>query len=295
MIWLRENDTTLKISHSSIGKVNFNKLITIWGTYYKISANLINVQRPYDPFIRVNFSNKIPDKDIPSVDIYFTSEDNSHGMTMFQWKDGKRIMLTKLKGWNLVEVQPKKIIKIKTNKCQNEAFYRCLHAQLMAKNYSLCPRKCMAISTFSNLPSHNGMCQTVDEFKCALKVTQETYSTTSCLPSCTRINFDLQNEYNEDSMDPKAKYDVVLRYYIASTKMESNEEYLIQDFVGMLGSIGGTLGMCIGFSFVGLSTFVMDYIQNIVQRKLTSSEVDVIDEKVIKVESKDNVTVQARK
>ena len=35
-------------------------------------------------------------------------------------------------------------------------------------------------------------------------------------------------------------------------EIEVNEEYFILDLVGVIGSIGGTLGLCIGFSFMDL-------------------------------------------
>ena len=47
------------------------------------------------------------------------------------------------------------------------------------------------------------------------------------------------------------------------------EEYLIYDTIGMIGSIGGTLGLFIGFSFTNAITFILNYLQNlrIVPRK----------------------------
>ena len=38
------------------------------------------------------------------------------------------------------------------------------------------------------------------------------------------------------------------------------QEYLVFDLVGMIGSAGGTLGMCIGFSFSGVTTYILDFI-----------------------------------
>ena len=72
------------------------------------------------------------------------------------------------------------------------------------------------------------------------------------------------------------------------------EEYLIQDFVGMLSSIGGTLGMFVGFSFVGLSSFVLDHLQRMLEKimdKKSLSEVENMRKGIIKVQNvKDNAT-----
>ena len=40
-----------------------------------------------------------------------------------------------------------------------------------------------------------------------------------------------------------------------------HDEYLIYDEVSMIGSIGGTLGMCIGFSFTNLMSCFLNFIQ----------------------------------
>ena len=59
-----------------------------------------------------------------------------------------------------------------------------------------------------------------------------------------------------------AKKTVTLEYSFAPPFMTSvQQEYLIFDVTGMIGSVGGTLGMCIGFSFSGVTTKVLDFIK----------------------------------
>ena len=43
------------------------------------------------------------------------------------------------------------------------------------------------------------------------------------------------------------------------------KEYLIFDMVGVIGSVGGTLGMCIGFSFSGIISTISDLILNMLK------------------------------
>ena len=40
------------------------------------------------------------------------------------------------------------------------------------------------------------------------------------------------------------------------------EEYLLYDFVGILGSVGGSLGLFLGFSFLGLFSELIDLLQS---------------------------------
>ena len=51
-------------------------------------------------------------------------------------------------------------------------------------------------------------------------------------------------------------------------KAKVYEEYLIIDSIGLIGSIGGTLGVFIGFSFSSLISCIIEYIQLLMEKKL---------------------------
>ena len=38
------------------------------------------------------------------------------------------------------------------------------------------------------------------------------------------------------------------------------EEYLIYDGLGLIGSVGGTLGMCVGFSFSSVINSIVSFV-----------------------------------
>ena len=44
-------------------------------------------------------------------------------------------------------------------------------------------------------------------------------------------------------------------------KIIEYKERLVFDVPGMVGSVGGTLGMCIGFSFSGITSIVFEFIR----------------------------------
>ena len=46
-------------------------------------------------------------------------------------------------------------------------------------------------------------------------------------------------------------------------KVTSLPEFFIFDIIGMIESLGGTLGMCIGFSFSGITTNLLNLLENI--------------------------------
>ena len=86
----------------------------------------------------------------------------------------------------------------------------------------------------------------------------------TCLErSCTLVQYDgkivFEESYPESPLvHPNSRS---FSYTFMRTSVAIHEEYLIYDSIGMLGSIGGTLGMCIGFSFVGLISVLLSYLQ----------------------------------
>ena len=56
-----------------------------------------------------------------------------------------------------------------------------------------------------------------------------------------------------------------------ANKMKTFHEYLIYDTIGMIGSVGGTLGMCIGFSFSNVLTNIINMIQKFLSPHRTNS------------------------
>ena len=54
-----------------------------------------------------------------------------------------------------------------------------------------------------------------------------------------------------------------------SKKIEVNQEYVIYDGTGFVGSIGGTLGLFIGFSFRDVLETILELLQNFaIQQRL---------------------------
>ena len=285
-----ESNQDLAINHSSIGKVKFDKLMSKWGYFYKISANLIHVKQPFDAFLKIDFGKDISDEKIPYPITIFSSENSSYGKILSDWLEGDIVYMNKIKGFRSYRFQPQEVTKMKSKHCQDGGYYECFHSKLISEDYSHCPKKCLAIST--SVSNTIPLCQTEKEYQCAYEIVKKRHadnSSTKCLPSCTRIDFKQLFDYKDDQDLPTEKRNIFIKYSLQNAKMKVEEEYLLHDFVDMLGSIGGTLGMCIGFSFVGLSSFLLNHLQIFFGRflrKKSASHVDGMDEKIIKVENK---------
>ena len=58
-----------------------------------------------------------------------------------------------------------------------------------------------------------------------------------------------------------------MHYYIdKEIEMKVYEEYIIIDAMGMIGSVGGTLGLFIGFSFSNVINLLIGYLQVVLNK-----------------------------
>ena len=101
------------------------------------------------------------------------------------------------------------------------------------------------------------LCKTVKEFDCAYGLINPSYNEFVRTPypkTCTIIQYSGEIEWE----DFKPEREVYFAYNFQDPKTVSvHEEYLIYDTIGFMGSLGGTLGMFIGFSINNtFSTFV---------------------------------------
>ena len=254
-----KNDS-LRLSHGNIGKVNFTKLLTKYGNYYKISANLINIKDHYMASVKIDFANSIYEDDLPITEVIFSTESASNGVTMWDWLDGDRISVTPAIAYQNVYIRPQKIVKL-SNCNEDQLFYECFDKALQVQDYSHCPRKCSAISTISDFAP---ICKTTQEFICAYEIAKKVKKSALCQHRCTKTHYKLfRRIYTENTTSQDAKRNVQINYQIPTKDMIIQKEYLIHDFVGMLGSIGGTLGLFIGFSFLGVISSLMEYLQKL--------------------------------
>ena len=55
--------------------------------------------------------------------------------------------------------------------------------------------------------------------------------------------------------------DIEVYWNFPSNIVIVNQEYLVYDCIGMVGSVGGTLGMFLGFSFLDLMFSLVNHLQ----------------------------------
>ena len=125
-----------------------------------------------------------------------------------------------------------------------------------------CPYKCSAI-TLPN--SSTPICNSTDSYLCAWSVITPAfndYIRNDDFPkTCTILQYSGNVESDKNTT---SSYETQFMYsFTPPITTIVYEEYLIYDAFGLIGSVGGTLGMCVGFSFSGVINSVVSFLSSI--------------------------------
>ena len=137
--------------------------------------------------------------------------------------------------------------------CSKIPYYQCFANLIKDSKFENCTSKCLpknltAIggTDFPNIPP----CQTDEEaYDSWTHIYYEIFSDEHfpCLESCTIREYTGKVDYEEPIQDNHT-FGMTVRF-ARPYKMTTYEEYLLYDFTELVGSVGGTLGLFIGFSF----------------------------------------------
>ena len=160
--------------------VKLEKIYTIFsGLCYKITpvSNVSLIEFYTD--ISLYFNKSIPYKDVPSLIVYFTSQNNSYGIIANQWTDGEvRKMIFEKNRYYSIDLKVQKTIYLdEKHHCSNDLlFYECYSALYLTANFDNCTSKCSAFSLLmESMESYNiPLCNNTKEFVCAREVALDT-------------------------------------------------------------------------------------------------------------------------
>lgn len=148
----------------------------------------------------------------------------------------------------------------KKSNCSHESFY-----EIWGKVYlDLIKEKCNSTCTSISLPMPNvSLCNQSYEWYCAHELRLGSFR--NFLKSgkfngpCTK----LQYSGKQDNFNPiQNKRSSHFSYKFNTPELTTrHEEYYIYDFAGMIGSVGGSLGLCIGFSFSNIFNWLIGKIR----------------------------------
>ena len=170
-----------------------------------------------------------------------------------------------------------------TNACSKYLQDGCETDIIANYNYSNCENLCMPVtlpeSATKSLDFKDTECETVYDHTCMAWEFNDVLNEIikKCPKNCVNVQFTGKSTFllpiSED-----VKFSRKYNLYFVSTKTAVEEEYLIMDFTGLIGAIGGTLGLFIGFSFKEITTFLVDGLEWILRksRPLSSSSTRIL-------------------
>ena len=201
--------------------------------------------------------------------IYITSEENAYGILDTTWMNGDELkfpfynLLSYPGAINIFNLQPT------MNKFRNESqlcsergyFNHCFVKTILEANYN-CSKPCLPLT----LPYYDGykylpQCRTWEDFACMVKkvkkvLIDEVYE--NCPTACEIIEYSGKVLHTVYLDVPTFEWS----YEDIAKRMDVNEEYVVYDFSGFISSVGGMLGLFVGFSFLGLVEAFSNFIQN---------------------------------
>ena len=151
------------------------------------------------------------------------------------------------------------------NDCNEVPFFKCYATKIAESDEFKCPKKCVNLVHQSMVDSidHNiPRCGTDEEHYCMIG--PESVETVfklkaTCQKQCNNRGSKLvikKSEYTYPYLLGSKQIAVYLNFLPETVH---NKEYLIFDHIGMFGSIGGSLGLFLGFSLFGTLGMIVDF------------------------------------
>ena len=239
-----------------------------YGKCYVIIPNQIQMKPVEDIWsVTIARNTTLENKDMNNIYIQISSNDTfntinlkMNGLTNHITEE---IFTEEKNGYLNIEYTEKNMEFIKD--CSDVAFARCFAKRIVESSEFNCTKKCIPIyaqSVMENIDHDIPQCSNDDEEYCMIGL--ENYKKymelkSECLKQCNNkaATLDISRVLS------KPVYyigDVQLElYFHVAPETVSYKEYLIYDGITMFGSIGGSLGLFVGFSLFDSLSLVLDY------------------------------------
>ena len=101
---------------------------------YKVRPVLRNTYMNRQPTeLHANFNESIPEKELPTfMNVYVSSEKNSYGVTLLEWRDGN-VMKTKVDKGMYKALKLKPVQHNVLSRCSHESYFECFSRIMAAK------------------------------------------------------------------------------------------------------------------------------------------------------------------
>ena len=162
----------------------------------------------------------------------------------------------------------KKIYLPDAHRCRHKPYNDILIEDILKNIQTICTRPCKPVGTFPFCPalclSKNidqlPTCKNDNDTKCFYESFDNTQKLLrSYTGACTQLSYNVA-AINKHAWSGKgARFQVVFD----PPRVQVQEEYVIYDLIAVISAIGGTLGLCIGFSFTGFTHAMIGVLEKV--------------------------------
>ena len=234
------------------------------------------------------FNTSISKDKIPHVEVYITSDFNIQYLG--KYFDGDPLMYKVAPNTYLeAEIKEKQIRYLQNGECRNVSFFRYLALAVNQTSMENCSEKCIPYSSKSgikeidDLLSNITMCKTEVDSNCSKKWFSNVVM--EAKKPCKKVEYSGRSHISVTSEDHVVKF--AYSFSLPRTTIVF-DEYLILDTIAMIGSIGGTLGLFVGFSFSNVSSYVINAMKTLITKNKTTSiktskDLNLTNEEILKI------------
>ena len=154
----------------------------------------------------------------------------------------------------------------KESKCGLQSFFECyanliLNSEFKNRTIKCLPESLWRLGSIGNVDlSIIPLCQNEEEGKDSWDhLFYDLFIGNECPESC--ISREYEGKINYESPNDDTHHFEMRIQFARPFRMTSFEEYLLYDFGGMIGTVGGTLGLFIGFSFYDVILKIINYLK----------------------------------
>ena len=205
--------------------------------------------------------------------IRLSTENNSHPINnIFRDGDGDELSSKVGRLMQINQIKPEKIIyNQQIQKCRSIPYTEIIFRKIAA-DILTCPIPCKPYYVGKHLDSLLGeipFCKSKKESQCFLdlekKFDEMVMQNDDLTKPCTLVQYKHQhtNLLQEEDLDTFVPPNVARFSFIfaAPPRVIVKEEYVIYDAIAMIGAIGGTMGLCIGISFMDCINVLINMVE----------------------------------
>ena len=231
----------------------------------------------------ISFKVNLGELQIKEAILYMTSQRNSYGAVTLRWFDGQaKPLYLKVGQYQNIQIYKIKRYEFLKDRCKETSFYHCMGSNL-AKSpkcklgiHSCGPYSLPTTNVYSDFP----IC--LNESKCHEHTdniwTGKIDDCKNLIPCHVQV-YEMQEGKVGPGMEkqPKTQNDSYMFYldldspdgtlgsYSDELKVDVHTEHLAWTFKNLLGNIGGYLGLCVGFSFTGFTSWMLNMLPKVKQ------------------------------